>query len=169
MIWIKRIFWLVLLLAAAGAVIFWLLRDNDKAAVVKVMRNICGMTDKQRGESGTLGLIKIGSADKWFADRCEIDVNYGSLDGTMSPQEITALLARARGAFEEMRGTMSDLEITLHDDRQQSTAYFSGEFYGLPKGGGAPVREVRDLECRLQKIDGKWKVIAVRVRRVLER
>ncbi|MBQ9500626.1 MAG: hypothetical protein IJU70_00570 [Lentisphaeria bacterium] len=159
---------LLIFAAAAGAGAFLFLRgDSDEARVKKVIRRLCDMTTKREGENPAAGALLISRTDEIFAPEVHIEAARGGFDGSYTPGRLTSELARCRAVFRRVTVRAQDEEISF-PEKDKAFAVFSGTLSGDTKTGTS-VSEVRDVECRLVRLDGKWKISGMVVHEVLER
>lgn len=158
----------LLILVGVGGVWYWQY-NTPEAQIRRLMAELCSIASKPAGENAALGVLKINRTDKIFAPSCRIDVQHQYVDGSLNPSEITSMLARYRPLFAEVQINMRDMEIMIGPESDQASVYFTGILRGTPKKGGGRVEEVRDLFCRLKKIDDHWRISEIAIREVLEK
>ena len=105
--------------------------------------------------------------EKVFAPECRIDFHHELFGGIYKVEEIASSLARARAMFRTCTVDFRDLSITI-DPPDRATAYLTGTL-DARLNDGKTVNEVRDLECKLKKIDNHWLITDIAVRDVLEK
>ncbi len=163
-----RIAVLIAAVLALGGLSLWYLNyDSPEAQVKRTLRQLCELANKAEQENAAVAALKINSTDKVFAPRCVIDVGHELADGTMTPTEITSMLARYRGVFQQVRVETRDVSIHIQSP-EEATASFTGFLKGVTRGGGQ-LDEVRDLTCQLEKRDGRWLINRIAIREVLQR
>lgn len=165
---LKRV-WLSLLavLALGGASLWYLNRDGDEAQVKATLRELCRIASKQEDEKAGSGLLKMRAVENVFAPQCRMDFRHEMFGGTYTTEEIAATLMRSRALFRTCKVDFRDLSLTI-DPPDQATAYFTGTLEGRLNDGKS-VNEVRDLECKLKKIETHWRITDIAVRDVLEK
>jgi hypothetical protein len=159
---------IVLLLAVAGGVIFYLCRDTDEKQLRRMLDELCEIVSKSSGENHAVSGFKANRADKVFAQRCEIKFGRTLFDGTYTPTEIGANIMRFKGLFKEIDVSYSELVLAISDKRAK--LFFTGRCVGVPKNNpGEKTEEIRDLNGLAQKGENGWRIIALDIVKVLEK
>ncbi|OGP53926.1 MAG: hypothetical protein A2162_03885 [Deltaproteobacteria bacterium RBG_13_52_11b] len=107
---------------------------------------------------------KLGSL---FGDSCELKIAVEFLSGTYTREEIASYAARARARFPKLSLEFLDLEITFPENgfaKVSLTARLTGR-----TRAGEQMRETRELECLLKKIEKKWLFNNIEVIEVLRK
>ncbi len=111
----------------------------------------------QRGKSiGTL-----------FDKKCVLQVLPYSIDGRYSREEVTAYAARARSQFSRVNLEFYDLNISFPEEGLAKVT-LTGKLTGILQDK-ENVYEIRELECVLKKIEGKWLFSEFQVVEVLKK
>lgn len=148
-----------------GGVSFWYInRDSEEAKVKRKLHELADFGIKAEGEKEIFGAIKINGTDKVFAAQLELSLNNDMFNGTYTPREMTANLARFRMLFKQIKIRLTDIIITIKGDAADAT--FTGLLDGVT-GDGKAVSEVRELSCTLVKTDGKWLINKLLIRDIL--
>jgi len=165
----RKLVWFIFLavLGLGGVSLWYLNRDSDEAQVRETLRELCRIASRQADEGAGSGLLKMRMVEKVFAPECRIDFHHELFGGTYKVEEIASSLARARAMFRTCTVNFRDLSITI-DPPNRATAYFTGTL-DARLNDGKTVNEVRDLECKLKKIDNHWLITDIAVRDVLEK
>ena len=164
----KKFVVLLIFSAAAGLGAFLFLRgDSDEARVKKVIGRFCSMATKREGENPAAGALLISRTDEIFAPEVRIQAARGGFDGSYTPGRLTSELARCRAVFRRVAVRAQDEEISF-PEKDKAFVVFSGTLSGDTKTGTS-VSEVRDVECSLVRLEGKWKISQLIVHEVLER
>lgn len=159
---------IVLLLAVAGGVFFYLCRDTDEKQLRRMLDELCEIVSKSSGENHAVSGFKANRADKVFAQRCEIKFGRTLFDGTYTPTEIGANIMRFKGLFKEIDVSYSELVLAISDKRAK--LFFTGRCVGVPKNNpGEKIEEIRDLNGLAQKGENGWRIIALDIVKVLEK
>ncbi len=111
----------------------------------------------QRGKSiGTL-----------FDENCVLQVPPYSIDGGYSREEVTVYAARARSQFSRVNLEFYDLNISFPEEGLAKVT-LTGKLTGILQDK-ENVNEIRELECVLKKIEGKWLFSEFQVVEVLKK
>ena len=97
---------------------------------------------------------KMKNLESLFAESCEVTAPPYSLAGNFSRADLANLAARARLHFAHLTLTFHDLSVSF-PDRETARVVLTGEVRGK-SSRGAPVHEVREIECLLKKHQGEW-------------
>lgn len=165
----RKLIWFVFLavLGLGGASLWYLIRDGDEARIKATLRELCRIASRQEDEKAGSGLLKMRAVETVFAPQCRIDFRHEMFGGTYTTEEIAATLMRSRALFRFCKVDFRDLSITIVPP-DRATTCFTGTLEGRLNDGKS-VNEVRDLECKLQKIENRWRITDIAVRDVLEK
>lgn len=155
------------IIIAAIVAYFMLHTPTDKELIRKNLDNFNKLISKQGKEGAVTIAIKHQAISKLLADKCDISLHEISISGTLSAEELAAQIIRGRGMFDNLSGDIDDVEITLSPDKQQATVNFSVAVYA--RANGRKFDGVRDLQCHLRKVNGKWLFSGFETRKVLEK
>jgi hypothetical protein len=89
-----------------------------------------------------------------FDENCGLKIPPYSIDGRYTREEIAAYAAHPRSKFSRLNLEFYDLNISFPEEslaRVSLTGKLTGESPGKEN-----VNEIRELECVLKKIEGKW-------------
>jgi len=120
---------------------------------------------KQRGESLLTAAAKAGALAAMASPRCELETDISQLRSAFSEMEPMKTAALIRSYFQSMELDFHDLSIEITEPsiaRAKLTARMTGRTTTAER-----VSEVRELECELAKVDGKWLFTRCRVIEVL--
>ena len=162
----KWIVLLIILFLLGGISLWYITRDSEEAKVKRKLHELADFGIKAEGEKEIFGALKVNGTDKVFAPQFELSLKYDMFSGTYTPREMTANLARFRMLFKQVKVRVADTVITINGDK--ADAVFTGLLDGVTADGKA-VNEVRELNCTLAKIDGKWLINKLVVRDILEK
>lgn len=162
----KYLIFFIVFLLLGGVSLWYITRDSEEAKVKRKLHELADFGNKAEGEKEIFGALKVNGTDKVFAPQFELSLKYDMFSGTYTPREMTANLARFRMLFKQVKVRLTDTVITLNGDKADAT--FTGLLDGVTTDGKA-VNEVRELNCALTKIDGKWLVSKLVVRDILEK
>jgi len=165
----RKTVWLALLavVALGGASLWYLSRDSDEAQIRATLRELCRIASKYEDEKAGGGLLKMRAVENVFAPECRMDFHHEMFGGTYTIEEIAATLMRSRAMFRTCAVDFRDLSVTIAPP-DRATTDFTGTL-DARLNDGKTVNEVRDLECKLRKIDNRWRITEIAVRDVLEK
>ena len=158
---------LIFLLASAGVIAFFCLRDSEEAKVRRVLYSFCRMASKKRGENAAAAALMISRTDRIFAAEFDVNIGQGMFNGKLNPTRMTSELARYRAIFEQVEVKAQDIEISFPQP-DQAAVVFSGTLRGTTKKGKS-ISEARDVECTLIRQPRGWLISELVIREVLER
>lgn len=160
----KYLTFFIAFLLLGGVSLWYITRDSEEAKVKRKLHELADFGIKAEGEKEIYGALKINGTDKVFAPQLELVLNPDMFNGTYTPREMIANLARFRMLFKQVKVRVTDIVITVNGDK--ADAAFTGLLDGVTVDGKA-VNEVRELNCALTKIDGKWLINKLVVRDIL--
>ena len=155
------------LIAAGGA--FWAFRlsRSEEHKVKQVINQLVDLGKRPENPGPAELAIKITAIDNIFAEQVILDFGRRWNSGVFSNRSIEPLLVQYRKAFIHAELKMDDLTINI-PDQETANALFSCRLTGKLHRGDY-IEEVRDVECRLKKIEGSWRIDKLEVNEVLER
>lgn len=145
---------LALVVAAAVAAVYLLRNPGDKAMIKKALSGLSESVSKTSEEGPVTLVTKTGSIERFFDDRCGLEIPGCPLNGDYTPQEISSHAVQARTQFSSIRLRFVDVDVELAGDGK-ADAHFTAMFDARHKNGG-DVSEVREATCSLVKRDGRW-------------
>jgi hypothetical protein len=148
----KQIVLGVLAVAAIAALVIWLIPD-EKKAIRKRFARLSELVAKDGNESLFVTAAQSRAVAELLTDPCELKGSLHSLGGKYSRQEAATAAAVIRSQFDKMKLDLVDLTIEF-PEKDKATVSLTARFNAT--GSGEPVTEVRELNCTLLKIDGKW-------------
>ena len=167
----KIVFFSILLLiaAAAGWYVF-VYSQSDEAKIRSVLETLCSIGSKSPGDGAASSVQKLRALESVSADEVDFDLDNSIFSGRMTISEFSGNVVRFRALFREVKIAMRDLEITV-ESPDSAKAFFTGSLDGVgkPDRGVGRVSEVRDIFCRLRKIDGSWKIVSLDIEKVLQK
>lgn len=166
-----QLIWIVaaVILLVAGGYIYYLRNMTDEAKIRDVLETLCDIGTKS-GEGAAATALKLKSLEKIFAPEVDINLDDRIFAGKVKQTELTGDVVRFRAIFDRVKIGMRDLEIKV-EGPEQAEAVFTGSLDGVGKSGGGvgTVSEVRDIFCKLEKIDGDWKINSLSVQNILQK
>ena len=167
---IKKITGIIL----AAALLIWgtirfIESRNDEAQIRKTLQSLCGAASKPMNESTAAGALKLQRLDKFVTPKFRLNVNHGAVDGTMTPAELSANIARVRPVMRWMTISMQKPEIAISGDGQKAQVYFTCTLTAVTKKTGSRINEARDLYASMQKTESGWLVAELAINDILEK
>lgn len=162
--------WKLLLgLLAAGGVAGWLLLGGSEAArVKKQFRRLAETVSKPAGEGNLAMVVKAEGFVRLFAPECELSLPEEELNGSFTPEQLSALLIRGRTQLKTIAVSFPDLALVFPEPDQVVVAA-TARCQAVHADGRAAVEETRELECELRKLAGEWRFSRITVVQVLKR
>lgn len=155
------------LVIAAGVLAAFSLFPGEEKKVKKQFSLLAHHASKDEEEKILAMARKMKNIESLFAESCEVTAPPYSLAGSFSPADLANLAARARLNFSHLALTFHDLSVSF-PDRETAQVVLTGEVRGK-SSRGAPIHEVREIECLLKKYRGEWLFIRWEVVEVLKR
>ncbi len=156
-----------LLILALGIWAALSLFPTDAKKVKRQFRLLAEYASKEAGEPPLMTAQKIRNLETLFADPCEIQAPRLGLGGSFPRQEISLMAAAARARYSRLVLRLHDLTVSFpkkDEARVTLTARLIGQ-----AAGGQEVDEPHELECRLKKIEDRWRFIRMEIVEVLKR
>ena len=157
------------LLAAAvitGAVWgYFYFRNRDERMLRAIVSELEVMVSKRPGKSNALSLLDAATPERVFAPKVKIVSDFPKTERDFTLKELSQLMVTIK---KNCRSAELDLEIEnifIRDDN--ATLKANGMFSG--NGSGGSFREVRDVVMECKKVDGKWKISAIKAESVIKR
>lgn len=141
--------------------------NTPEAKIRRTFRDLCEAASKTESDGSTALLLSARTIQEVFAPETTLELKPSFFSGKYTPEEIAANMVRFRGMFATVKVSARDLEITV-DSTDAAQAECTGMLNGTTKSG-EQVNEVRDLNCALKLIDGKWRIAGITVREILEK
>lgn len=163
----KIIICAILITAAAAAVYFVFFRTNEEMKIRRLLTDFCQDAAKNKENSSPAALLlKTNVLKNYFTDPCNLSVHHGILYGSYTDVRAANEIMRANLFVENSTLSFSDLQIIVNSN--EASANFTGRFQAKLKGSDR-VDEVREIELKLRKIDGKWKISNAEIHKILEK
>ena len=154
-------------LAGAALWVTFSLR-SEEAKVKRIVAELVKLGERPASPGAAELAVKIASIDDIFAD--QVEISFGrrfGLSGVYTPRSIEPLLVQYRKVFIHAAMAADDLTVTIESE-DTANAVFSCRLTGKLHRGDY-IEEVRDVECRLKKLAGVWKIDRLNINEVLER
>lgn len=158
----KRIVLIVVVLAAAAGIYFGFIRKpNDKVLIRRQLDTIARLVSKEPGEKNLTKALKSQKFDTVFASPTEIVIREQFLRGSFSPRDLFQMMMRFHAQEERVDLALTDekIELTLPDE---ATVTFTARL-------NASTREVREVEAKARRVEGKWLFYRFKDVQVLEK
>jgi len=145
---------ILLLVLIIGICSFLYFFPSEEKKIKKQFSLLSRWASKDR-EENILNLVQRGkSIGTLFDENCGLKVLPYAIDGKYSREEVTAYAGRARSQFSRLNLEFYDLNISFPEEglaKVTLTGKLTGELQNKEN-----VNEIRELECVLKKIEGKW-------------
>jgi len=165
---VKRLFLLVLILAAAG-ILYWLIKgDSDEVRIRKSFETFARAASKEAGEGTTALLIKTQTLGKLFDEKCSLEGTKTFLDGNYTPEEVTSNAVMARKHASSLSMRFHDLTVNISSP-EDASARFTVRVTGISANAGGSFSESREMNATLRKKEGKWLFTSFKVIDVFEK
>jgi len=163
---IKLLVFLVIVVAVAALAYLYLF-PGDKAKIRKQFDSLSSLVSKEKGESAFAMAYKVNAMANLFADSCSFEFSQHYMTGEYTPEQITSNAAKGRGQFSKISLDFYDVAPDIKNDVAvvETTVRFHGEI----KDSVKTVEETREVQCKLKKIEGKWKFTGFKVVEVLKK
>jgi hypothetical protein len=142
------------LIIASGVLAAFALFPGEEKKVKKQFSLLAHYASKDEEEKILAMARKMKSLESLFAESCEVTAPPYSLAGSFSRADLANLAARARMHFSSLTLAFHDLSVSF-PDQETAQVVLTGEVRGK-SSRGAPVHEVREIECLLKQHQGEW-------------
>ncbi len=158
---------LLVVLVASAALAYLYLFPSDNKKIKKQFSSLSGLVSKEKGESAFAMAYKVNALATLFADKCSFAFSQNAMSGEYTPEEITTQATRGRLQFSKISLDFYDIVPDIKNDIAvvETTVRFHGEI----KDSVKVAEETREVECKLKKIEGKWKFTDFKVVEVLKK
>lgn len=166
MVRMKRILIGLLFLAIAIVAAVRVLPSEEKR-VRKQFKLLSKWVSKNSGESPITSAARLQKLRSLFAQNCRLETHISWFSGDYTGEELASLIARTRLLFSSLSLRLYDLNVGFtHED--SATVRLTTRVKGRTTDGEF-VDESHEVECLLEKTDGKWLFREAKVVEVLER
>jgi len=155
-------------LLCGGGAWYWRIFHSDERRIERVLRECAEAAEFRPGEPPAASFLKLRRLESRVCDELDasIRVQGREIRDRLPRKEVIARLAALRKYLSSLSIDLSDLRIAVAGDRA------SAELSVQLRGSGSerwrdPVLE--EAEFTLRRIDGAWRVAAVRSRDFMER
>lgn len=163
----KRYFFIGLLIVIIGSVIAITVFPSEEKRVKKQFRLLSEWISKSPEENAFTMLQKMRNVGTLFDEHCELKTDYPSLSGSYTREEISTYVGSAHSHVSRLDLTFYDLQIAF-PEKEAAKVTLTARLTGRSTAG-EQMDEVRELECRLKKIEKRWLFSAIEVVEVLRK
>ena len=166
----NKLLLLILTAVALAGAALWVTfsLQSEETKVKQVLEKLILLGERPENPGAAELAVKLGSIDDIFADQVVIEFGRRSrISGTYTQRSIEPLLVQYRKVFSRAHLDMDDLTVTISPE-DTANAVFSCRLSGKLQGQDY-IEEVRDIDCRLKKTDGVWRIEKLDINEVLER
>jgi hypothetical protein len=155
------------LIVVIGVVLAVTIFPSEEKRVKKQLRLLSEWVSKTPGENAFTLLQKMKDIGTLFSEPCELKAPDESISGGYTRQEISAFAGSARSHLSRLDLTFHDLHI-IFPEREIAKVNLTARLIGRSTTG-EQMDEIRELECFLKKMDGKWLFNQIEVVQVLKK
>ena len=166
MVRVKRIVIALFLLGIAILVGVRVLPSEEKR-VERQFKLLSKLVSKPPDESPITSAARVHKLRALFAEKCRLDTHLSWLSGDFTGEELASLIARTRLQFSTLSLRLYDLNVEFPGE-DSAVARLTARAKGTTTDGEL-FDESHELECLLEKTDGKWLFREAEVVEVLER
>ncbi len=163
----KRYLLIGMLMVILGIVIAITVFPSEEKRVKRQFSLLSEWVSKSPEENAFILLQKMRNIGSLFDEHCELKTDYPSLSGSYTREEISTYVGSARSHVSRLSLKFYDLQIVFPEKdvaKVTLTARLTGRFTA-----GEQMDEIRELECRLRKIEKKWLFGQIEVIEVLKK
>jgi hypothetical protein len=155
------------LIVIVGIVIVVTVFPSEEKRVKKRFHLLSEWVSKSPEEGSLTMLQKMKDIGTLFVEPCELKSPNESLSGSYTRQEISAYAGSARSYFSQLNLKLYDLHVVF-PEKEVAQVNLTARLIGRSKTGEG-VDEIRELDCLLKKVDGKWFFSQIEVIEVLKK
>lgn len=160
---------LLILICAGGASWYLLFNQPSEEYMINTQLNkLLELCVKNNSESVIVIGMKNSQLSNMFAPTCSVAIKEMIMNGSYTPMELAAAIIKARFMFKTLKGSISDIEITLAADKKSAIIDYSLNLSAQRKQGQS-YNDTRELHSELQKIDDVWRFASFEIRKILEK
>ena len=137
---------------AAVAVAIWL--PSETKRIKKQFQRMSNCIASSKGESLIKTGLRVDAMAGLLANPCKLKSSIPGLHGTYSAREAAGIISMLTSQLEGTSLEFHDLGIKIVD-KDSAIATVTARLTGRADGG-QNVSEVRELECSMARVDGKW-------------
>jgi hypothetical protein len=155
------------LIVIVGIVLVVTVFPSEEKRVKKRFHLLSEWVSKSPEEGSLTMLQKMKDIGTLFVEPCELKSPNESLSGSYTRQEISAYAGSARSYFSQLNLKLYDLQVVF-PEKEVAQVNLTARLIGRSKTGEG-VDEIRELDCLLKKVDGKWFFSQIEVIEVLKK
>ncbi|MFH2058953.1 MAG: hypothetical protein ABIJ59_08630 [Pseudomonadota bacterium] len=158
---------IALFFVAAGTAAFYFVFDSREFMIKRQFGFIAEKIEKSSGESPVISIEKVNSLTKAIADPCLIHIPVYSYSRMTDSKDLSSYV-------HAMRSWYSKISLIFHDflfenmDENSSQVTVTVKMKGALNKGEI-FEDIYDVSSRVQKIEGTWKLIEIKVAGVREK
>lgn len=145
---------LLAVLVVAGLAIWWLLGDDPEARVREAHADLAELLSTPDEPVDGLPLARIRRLESLFAEQCLVTGDADLFAGSHRPQDLVQQVLAVHGALDRVDVSFGEIRI-LFPDEDTAIARFPAVLTATEVGGETRT-ESREVESRMQRIDGDW-------------
>ncbi len=155
------------LILVVGIVVAITLIPSEEKRVRKQFSLLSEWVSKSSEENAFTMLQKMKNIGTLFNEYCEMKIQYQSLSGIYTRQEISTTAGNARSYVCQLDLKFYDLRL-IFPEKEVARVNLTAKLTGRSTAG-EQVDETRELECVLRKIDKQWLFSQIEVIEVLKK
>jgi len=157
-----------LVLVGAGVLAWKIFFPDEKARIIRTLRDAAEAVAIDRGDSAATMLIKTRRLETLLDDTVDVSLraNRESVSGSLERRNIISMLAAARRSGVAMNGKLSDFSVAIDGDRARVEAAASIRYR---RQGDQEFLQQEDLDIELVRRDGEWLITKVAIRNFMEK
>jgi hypothetical protein len=163
----KRYLLIGTLMAIVGIVIVMTVFPSEEKRVKRQFSLLSEWVSRSPEENAFTMLQKMRNVGSLFDEHCELKTDYPSLSGSYTREEISTYVGSARSQVSRLDLKLYDLQIAF-PEKKVAKATLTARLTGRSTAG-EQIDEVRELECRLRKIEKQWLFSKIDVVEVLKK
>lgn len=153
----RQVFSMLLVVALAAGVAFWL-RPNDSKRIKKRFHQACSILSKSSAENPAVMAFKMFDFGTICADSVTLEIQDAPIKGTLSNEMLISELTRYRTFCNSISINPLDVEVNV---TTPTSATAECVVQAKIDGSDFAFDEIRHFQLRLQKIEKSWKITAL--------
>ncbi len=158
---------LILVLIAAGLIVFVLFFNSDEAVIKKRFRHLAEQFDKAPSENNLVAAAKARRVADMFADSCRVYLPAYDVDHTFSARDVPSYVMMARSRYRQIALDFYDFNFVF-PQKDRADVNLTAMATGIDETGAA-FREIHEMTFSLEKIEDEWLFTAIEAVQVLEK
>lgn len=157
---------LALVCIVLAAIAWWVFSADPQDEVRNAHSELAAFIDKTSEDGDTLSVLDIRALQSLFADACVVSGDADALAGTCAPEEIAALVMRARVAFATIDLSLGELQIGFPAEGEAVTEFTATLHAGSASEAPGEFIESRLVRSTMHDIDGAWRFVSLHFARL---